>query len=151
GRGPGPGPSATSSPARRGGGTLRRGLCRRRLEVYDPGSRRYRAVRPVRDRMPPGPDGHRGTPAGAPRDARTHRVADRRSRGPVAGSRVVMTAWFFLVWALGAHNGHSYTARVVVDRIVMPTLELCEAARRGVEEELAAEPGPLYIPGPRRP
>jgi len=62
-----------------------------------------------------------------------------------------MTAWFFLVWALGAHNGHSYTARVVVDRIVMPTRELCEAARRGMEEELAAEPGALYIPGPCEP
>jgi hypothetical protein len=62
-----------------------------------------------------------------------------------------MTAWVFLVWALGAHNGHSYTARVVVDRIVMPTRELCEAARHGMEEELAAELGRLYVPGPCEP
>jgi len=72
-------------------------------------------------------------------------------RQAAADPRVVMTAWFFLVWALGAHNGHSYTARVVVDRIVMPTLELCEAARRGMEEELAAELGTLYLPGPCEP
>ncbi len=33
----------------------------------------------------------------------------------------------------------------------MPTLELCEAARHGMEEELAAEPGTLYLPGPCEP
>ena len=54
-----------------------------------------------------------------------------------------MTAWFFLVWALGAHNGPSYTSRVAVDRIVMPTREMCETARRGIEEEQATEPGTL--------
>ena len=62
-----------------------------------------------------------------------------------------MTAWFFLVWALGGHNGHSYTTRVAVDRIVMPTREMCEAARHGMEEEQATEPGTLYVPGPCEP
>lgn len=60
-------------------------------------------------------------------------------------------AWFFLVWALGAHNGHSFTTRVVIDRIVMPTKEVCEAARHGVEEYLVGDEGALYKPGPCEP
>jgi hypothetical protein len=56
--------------------------------------------------------------------------------------------WFFLVLGLGAHNGHSFVNRVVVDRIVEPTLAACEAARRGFEEYNAAEGNPLYEAGP---
>ncbi len=61
--------------------------------------------------------------------------------------------WFFLVWALGAHNGHSFTSRVVVDRIVMPTKNVCEAARRGIEEYAVGEQALLYnySPGPCEP
>jgi len=56
-------------------------------------------------------------------------------------------AWFFLVWALGAHNGHSFTTRVVIDRIVMPTQEGCVAARRGVGVYVVGDVRALYKPG----
>ncbi len=56
--------------------------------------------------------------------------------------------WFFLVLGLGAHNGHSFVNRVVVDRIVEPTLAACEAARRGFEEYTAGEGISLYEAGP---
>ena len=61
------------------------------------------------------------------------------------------TVWAFVVWALGAHNGHSFVAGVAIDRIVMPTKDVCEAARHGIEEYLAGEKGALYEPGPCEP
>ena len=61
------------------------------------------------------------------------------------------SVWFFLVFSLGAHNGHSFTQRTVIDRIVLPTREACEAARRGFEEYEAGERGILYEPGPCQP
>ena len=56
--------------------------------------------------------------------------------------------WFFLVLGLGAHNGHSFVSRVVVDRIVEPTLAACEAARRGFEDYAAGEGIALFEAGP---
>lgn len=61
------------------------------------------------------------------------------------------TLWFFLIFSLGAHNGHNFTQRLAVDRIVLPTREACEAARRGFEEYDAGERGRLYEPGPCEP
>jgi hypothetical protein len=59
--------------------------------------------------------------------------------------------WFFLVFGLGAHNGHSYVARAVLGQIVQPSKEACEAARRGVQESAAGEDADLYDVGPCQP
>ncbi len=59
--------------------------------------------------------------------------------------------WFFLVSSLGAHKGHSFTQRIVVDRMILPTREACEAARRGFEEYEEGERNRLYEPGPCEP
>jgi len=59
--------------------------------------------------------------------------------------------WFFLVFSLGAHNGHNFTQRTVIDRIVLPTREACEAARRGFEEYEAGQRGQFYESGPCEP
>jgi hypothetical protein len=59
--------------------------------------------------------------------------------------------WFFLVLGLGVHNGHSFVDRTVIDRIVVPTREACEAARRGFEESEAGEAAALFEAGPCQP
>jgi hypothetical protein len=59
--------------------------------------------------------------------------------------------WFFLVFALGGHNGHSYVNRAVIDRIALPTREACEAARQGVREYEGETGAVLYEVGPCEP
>jgi hypothetical protein len=59
--------------------------------------------------------------------------------------------WFFLVFALGGHKGHSFVNGMVVDRVVLPTCEACEAARQGVLEHEAGHEGALYEVGPCEP
>jgi hypothetical protein len=56
-----------------------------------------------------------------------------------------------LVFSLGGHNGHSLVNRTVVDRIVLPTREACEAARQGVRESEGATGLVLHEPGPCEP
>ena len=53
-----------------------------------------------------------------------------------------MVQWFFLVWELT--SGYGFLAPSMVDRIVMPTREACEAARDGLEAYAAGEQGVIH-------
>jgi hypothetical protein len=61
--------------------------------------------------------------------------------------------WFFLVFSMGVHNGHSWVQGRVIDRLVLPTKEACEAARKGMEdyEDAADKVVALYQAGPCQP
>ena len=58
--------------------------------------------------------------------------------------------WFFLVFSMGVHNGHSWVQGRPIDRVVLPTKEACEAARQGMDnyERVGEEVVPLYQAGP---